>query len=279
MSVEALNWAFSQTIKKSSTKLVLLALADYANNDLISYPSISTLQSKCTCSRQTVIDSLRELIECGYLTKVMMEHVSKYYNRGQNCYKLLVKKLDQSKNMTSQKIRSDIVQKVDYSSLNNRPEVVKNLDPNHKLTITKPSYNHISNIASQCNRKLTTNFVKPSLDEIKAYVLQKKFCDFDSEYFYDYYESNGWMVAKNKMKCWKSAINNWQRRQRGFKQNNQLSREHVNTKVNAILDDKWCMNDLDAKTVNESNVKALFGTNFYENLEKNGHQLDQGGKV
>ena len=33
----------------------------------------------------------------------------------------------------------------------------------------------------------------------------------DSHRFFDYYEANGWMVGRNKMKDWKSAVRYWER--------------------------------------------------------------------
>ena len=30
--------------------------------------------------------------------------------------------------------------------------------------------------------------------------------------FFNYYESNGWKVGRNPMKCWKSAARNWLKR-------------------------------------------------------------------
>ena len=34
----------------------------------------------------------------------------------------------------------------------------------------------------------------------------------DSEIMYDFYESKGWKIGRNSMKCWKSATRNWVRR-------------------------------------------------------------------
>jgi hypothetical protein len=44
-------------------------------------------------------------------------------------------------------------------------------------------------------------------------MLKKQMID-ESERFYHYYESNGWMIGKNKMKCWKSAIVTWKKNQK-----------------------------------------------------------------
>jgi hypothetical protein len=47
-------------------------------------------------------------------------------------------------------------------------------------------------------------FIKPTIEEIK-----KQFPTFNAEHFFNYYESNGWMVGRNKMKDWKATVKNW----------------------------------------------------------------------
>lgn len=59
------------------------------------------------------------------------------------------------------------------------------------------------------NEKNVKNvFKKPSLEEVKAYIEEKGY-SIDAERFINYYESNGWMVGRNKMKNWKAAVSNW----------------------------------------------------------------------
>lgn len=53
-------------------------------------------------------------------------------------------------------------------------------------------------------------FIKPTIEEIKSYCLEKGI-SLDAEKFYYYYESKGWMIGKNKMKSWKAAIMTWKR--------------------------------------------------------------------
>lgn len=53
-----------------------------------------------------------------------------------------------------------------------------------------------------------TAFVPPSLDEISAYLSEKGY-SVDAERFFNFYESKGWMIGKNKMKSWKAAVANW----------------------------------------------------------------------
>lgn len=57
-------------------------------------------------------------------------------------------------------------------------------------------------------KKKVTRFVKPTITQIQEYMTHLKMADM-SERFYHFYESKGWMVGKNSMKDWKSAIVNW----------------------------------------------------------------------
>ena len=55
-------------------------------------------------------------------------------------------------------------------------------------------------------------FVKPTVEEVKAYVNEKGY-HFDPEAFFSFYESNGWKVGKNPMKSWQSACITWEKRE------------------------------------------------------------------
>ena len=56
-------------------------------------------------------------------------------------------------------------------------------------------------------------FSQPSTDEVKKYCQEQGYF-VDAERFVDHYESNGWMVGKNKMKDWKAAVRNWSRKEK-----------------------------------------------------------------
>jgi uncharacterized protein YdaU (DUF1376 family) len=65
--------------------------------------------------------------------------------------------------------------------------------------------NEIENIIE--NKKVV-RFEKPTLLELKTYMTEIGMADV-SEKWFDYYESNGWLVGKNKMKNWKAAVRTW----------------------------------------------------------------------
>ena len=52
---------------------------------------------------------------------------------------------------------------------------------------------------------------KPSVDDVRAYCLSRN-NTVDAQRFVDYYEANGWMVGRNKMKDWQAAVRNWEKR-------------------------------------------------------------------
>jgi predicted phage replisome organizer len=59
--------------------------------------------------------------------------------------------------------------------------------------------------------KKSSHFVPPSLQEVQSYC-QERNNGIDAEAFIAFYESKGWMVGKNKMKNWKSAVVTWEKR-------------------------------------------------------------------
>ena len=67
------------------------------------------------------------------------------------------------------------------------------------------------------NNKEVKKFVKPTLDEIQEYCLERK-NGINANAFYDFYESKDWMVGKNKMKDWKACIRTWEQRDKKEKQ-------------------------------------------------------------
>lgn len=58
-------------------------------------------------------------------------------------------------------------------------------------------------------------FRKPTIEEIRAYCLERK-NNIDPEYFFNKYESNGWVDKNgNRMKNWKATIVTWEKWSKG----------------------------------------------------------------
>jgi len=54
------------------------------------------------------------------------------------------------------------------------------------------------------------NFLKPTIQEIADYCKERN-NGIDADYFYDFYESKGWMVGSNNMKNWKACVRTWEK--------------------------------------------------------------------
>jgi hypothetical protein len=62
---------------------------------------------------------------------------------------------------------------------------------------------------SKKKEKCARTFVKPSLEEVQAYCLERKNA-VDPQRFLNHYTSNGWRVGQNAMKSWQAAVRNWE---------------------------------------------------------------------
>ncbi len=67
MSIFAIQWAFSRQIKPGTTKFVLVAMADHANENGVTFPSIASLCKKTSLNRKTVINALARLSNAGII--------------------------------------------------------------------------------------------------------------------------------------------------------------------------------------------------------------------
>ena len=79
-------------------------------------------------------------------------------------------------------------------------QILNNLSFKNSTTINKNKEIRITN----------KYFKKPTILEVKNYCILRK-NNIDAEAFWDFYESKDWFVGKSKMKCWKSAVRNWER--------------------------------------------------------------------
>lgn len=70
MSFDAIRWALSQPISKSSTKFVLVAMADCVNVDgeqMLCWPSTKHLSDVTAQDRKTVLENIKRLRELGFI--------------------------------------------------------------------------------------------------------------------------------------------------------------------------------------------------------------------
>lgn len=103
-------------------------------------------------------------------------------------------------------------------------------------------------------KKSSSNFQKPSLDEIRQYCISRG-NKIDPEQFFNFYESKGWMVGRSHMKDWRASVRTWENREKEIPQRKRESRK---------------------ESVLEHNLKVMdqmYGTNLHE--QAYGGQADE----
>ena len=81
------------------------------------------------------------------------------------------------------------------------------------VTVTPPEQIQNRTDTDIKERKPRVTFAKPSESEVSLFASEN---NLNLTGFYDYYESNGWRVGKNKMKDWNAAARGWHKRQQEF---------------------------------------------------------------
>jgi len=151
----------------------------------------------------------------GELTKLQrLKFIDRYTENGIDVIEIVNFKKHQSPHHTEKK-----------SELPNRSASACKLKEN-SLTVTSPLLNGENppdslipdslipdSLEKKINKKKNPTFQKPTMEEIETHIIEKKL-SVNAQTFFLHYEANGWMVGKNKMKCWKSALSGWDSRQR-----------------------------------------------------------------
>lgn len=88
MSVRAFSWAIDQEVGDPTTKLVLMLIADHANQDAACWPRQSLLAEKAHVTERTVRRHIQKLEDEGYL--VRYERRRKDGSRSSNGYRLVM---------------------------------------------------------------------------------------------------------------------------------------------------------------------------------------------
>lgn len=89
-------------------------------------------------------------------------------------------------------------------------DIEKDIDKD--IDIDKDKEKDIESIETKSSDKPRSNkFIKPTVEEIAEYCRERD-NGIDAQQFYDFYESKGWLIGKNKMKDWKAAVRTWESR-------------------------------------------------------------------
>lgn len=153
------------------------------------------------------VDTLKKyidiLIERGWLEKGDQQNEKGKFGAVEYTLKAFRKKTS-NKNTDTEKYRNGkIPQQDNNSTILNSP-----INKDNSIILNNPVIDKEEKRLSNDNPK-NKRFVKPTIEQIQAYIDEKKL-HFEADRFFDYYESKGWMVGKNHMKDWKAACRTWE---------------------------------------------------------------------
>ena len=241
-------WEYQAT--SHAQKLVLLALADQANDDGIAYPSQSTISDRTGVGRTYVNKLLDELEDMKVLKSVIKYRNGSKEYQFNDAFVCRKRKGDPVYSVDRQKLPP--VQPVDTPCLPSGQDLstqqtppVYSVDTNHNRTISTESLlnphcapdgaveestleakaspvpaNAVPNNGTQNTPPKSAapprkKFAKPTSLDIDAYLFDVDAVgQIDADAFLDYYEANGWKVGRHPMKDWRAAVRTWLRNRR-----------------------------------------------------------------
>ena len=153
-----------------------------------------------------------------------------YINIINNTNSINLDKQEISKNEKNSIFTNSIFDEVQESDLKIEKEKEKKLREKKKSNLDSPTptennfetggkknFSNDSSVISSEVEKPISKQSKPTLEEAQIYFLEKNFTEIEAQRFFNYFESNGWLVGgRTKMKDWKAAARNWMLNARKF---------------------------------------------------------------
>ena len=196
--------AFEAKCGDALAKLVLLNLANRADNDGQCWPSLKRLAEDCETTTRTVIRKLEMLEAMGYLKRIRR---AKDGMKTSNLYRLPNARQGFSVVTESHIEVSESHIEVSESHLGS--------DTVSQGVVTESHIKHAVETPNETrSTRATKKFLKPDVGQVAEYMIErsvpKRGAQYEAETFCDHYESNGWKVGgKSPMKDWKAAVRNW----------------------------------------------------------------------
>ncbi len=91
-------------------------------------------------------------------------------------------------------------------------------------------------LLTRTKKKTIERFKKPTELEIASFAKENS---LTLKGFYDYYESNNWMVSRVKMKDWKAAARNWSERQKEYNKETAIPQPKTDKQQNIERIQEW----------------------------------------
>lgn len=146
--------------------------------------------------KDSVMGAIDELTEFGYLEVETKRNDKGQYDSIYNVYE----KPNRENRCGKSESDNPTQYNIDIKDNNIPPSNSTLFDISHKDSITIPQGSV---------EKSVKRFVKPTIEQIKAYCEERN-NGIDAEDFYYFYESKGWKIGSSPMKDWKAAVKTWE---------------------------------------------------------------------
>lgn len=226
MSIEALGWAIRQQVFPVNRKFVLVLMANYAGDNGITYPSVSTLARATGMKEETVASCIDDLVKDGILIDTG--------KRAGDTKRIRVFKIHDVCNPPQ---AGGIQSKPDVSSELNTPPnppstggiatvaippLIPRESPANTPPNTPPSDHHLvrgtgtgtlfGTDVLPAEENKTSKETPKNVNECKQYAIEIGMNASEGEAFFDFFSSNGWKVSgRSAMKDWRAAMRYWKK--------------------------------------------------------------------
>jgi len=184
-----MNWALSQDAGSPSAKLVLLILANRANQDGKCWPGFNGIAEQTELSRRTVVTQVQKLVDAGLISVTQRpKQQSNLYTLNMNCTSAAVA-------LRSETVAPPVVQQLHQGSATVAPEP--------SLTIIEPKlYRAAKRVpADWCLSESTYEFaLSVGMDESELDDQLGQFCDHEFK-----------TARKDWDACWRTWCRNWKK--------------------------------------------------------------------
>lgn len=171
---------------------------------------LSEIEKHSTDGKAALRSAINELKEHGYLRAEQKRKDNRF---AEMIYVIIENPAENEKSLFTDFQETE---KQETEKLNSENQTLQNTNTNKVLK--KQNTDNIYSAKPKPNQETTIKqkrFIKPTILEIFSYCSERK-NNIDAQYFYDYYESKGWLVGKSGMKDWQACIRTWERKQKDY---------------------------------------------------------------
>lgn len=184
MSFKLLSKSWKVKVGDPQAKLVLLKLADHADEKGECWPTIIQICEATELSERTVHRKLKELEDGGFISR----------ERGVNQVFYTV-------NPCHSDTPSNTSTPVTLTPCHADTPVTVTPPPPVTVAVTKKSTYQYKNTYSAKARG--------SVEEFRDYAVSLGLTKGDGDFLFDHFEEGGWMRGKVPIKCWRAAMRKW----------------------------------------------------------------------